>query len=237
MGLYKNTNGVLTPIAGRSKVEYGASIVKTGHVTFADIPANSYKTATVTFDTPMPDADYLITIKNVSNGWLYFDIYNVTANGFTLYLLDGHGSGATNVSADYVACKPYIDTEYNDVLQLSRPDLWPLDTEIAFENGLYGMHKAGSVTLSANTQYNLIVVPKSAGLTTTAKFIDRGGWWQASPGNYKYFIDVNWGTNIQTCYWLDIRSSMSDTPCIRLAFQHPTAGTYAYDTWVTYTKS
>ena len=236
MGTYKNTNGVLTPIAGRSKVEYGASIVKTGHITMSAISANSYQTATVTFDTPMPDADYMVFIKNVSSAWLYFDVYNVTKNGFVLYLIDGHGSGVTSPSADYVACKPYIDTEYNDVLQLARPDLWPLDTEIAFENGLYGMHKAGSVTLSANTQYDLTVVPKSAGLTTTAKFVDRGGWWQAST-NYKYFMDVNWGSGLKTCYWLDRSSGKSDTPCIRLAFMHSNAGTYDYDTWVTYTKS
>ena len=29
MGLYKNTNGVLSPIAGRGKAEYGASTVRT----------------------------------------------------------------------------------------------------------------------------------------------------------------------------------------------------------------
>lgn len=236
MGLYKNTNGVLTPIAGRSKIEYGASIVKTGHITMSNISANGYQTATVTFDTPMPDADYMVFIKNISSAWLYFDVYDVTKNGFTLYLVDSHGSGVTSPSADYVACKPYIDTEYNDVLQLSRPDLWPLDTEITFENGLYGMHKAGNVTLSANTQYDLIVVPQSVGLTTTANFIDCGGWWTASNSQFKYFINVNWSGSQKTCYWLDFRST-ANTPCIKLAFTNPTAGTYTYDTWVTYKKS
>lgn len=242
MGLYKNTNGVLAPIAGRGKAEYGASTYREKTISFT-VNALSYAKLTVTFDEPMPDANYIIAYPEISTFYsnLSFQILNtvsepITANGFTALVTNTY-NGQLSTTVKFKVYKLYTDNEYNDVLQLSRPDLWPLDTEIAFENGLYGMHKAGNITLTANTQSNLIVVPKSAGLTTTAKFIDRGGWWQASPGSYKYFIDVNWGTSIQTCYWLDIRSGVSDVPCIRLAFQAPAAGTYAYDTWVTYTKS
>ena len=76
MGLYKNTNGVLTPVAGRGKAEYGASTVRKGTATYTGATIGSYPIINVTFDTPMPDADYEI----------FFDYDEASGHGELQYM-------------------------------------------------------------------------------------------------------------------------------------------------------
>ena len=116
MGLYKNTNGVLSPIAGRGKAEYGASTVRTGTVTFPSISANYFALIDVVFDEPMPDSDYLISFINGSSGWAFYDAVNITQNGFRLCAVNTSDSALSNLTVTYTAFKLYTDKEYNDIL-------------------------------------------------------------------------------------------------------------------------
>lgn len=116
MGLYKNTNGVLSPIAGRGKAEYGASTVRTGTVSIPQSSAGASNVVSVTFDKPMPDNDYLVTFEcSTSVIDLRLVSYNKTASGFSIgYYASAATSSASTVK--YTAFKLYTDTEYNDIL-------------------------------------------------------------------------------------------------------------------------
>ena len=116
MGLYKNTENGLLPIAGKGKAEYGASTIRKG---FASIPqgtAGTSNVVSVTFDTPMPDADYLVVLEsNTSVIDARIVSYDKTASGFKIgYDLLAATSEAKKVY--YTAYKLYTDTEYNELL-------------------------------------------------------------------------------------------------------------------------
>lgn len=115
MGFYENNNGVLSPISGRGKAEYGASTVRTGTVTIPDdTTAGSFRVA---FSDAMPDSNYIVN-------W-YFDdcadgdagrlvgAINCDANGFWLYYFGGF---TKDVIIKYTAFKLYTDVEYNGLL-------------------------------------------------------------------------------------------------------------------------
>ena len=116
MGLYKNTNGVLSPIAGRGKAEYGASTVRTGTASIPQSSAGATNVVSVTFDKPMPDADYLVTFEcSTSVIDLRLVSFDKTATGFKIgyYASAATGSAST---VKYTAFKLYTDKEYNDIL-------------------------------------------------------------------------------------------------------------------------
>ena len=126
MGLYKNTNGVLTPIAGRGRAEYGASTIRKGTIVIPKYEDgdNIGKSLTVTFDTPMPDSDYMLDINSFSNYNIYtIAVLNKTANGFTLLVRLSFAQSTTITGTAnsrnlyYTAFKLYTDTEYNEVLE------------------------------------------------------------------------------------------------------------------------
>ena len=125
MGLYQNNSGVLTPIAGRGKMGFGISDYKYGTVTIASIPAGAYSSAVVTFDKPMPDSTYVISIQNMSNCYLHIDTYYQTANGFQIFLTNPTSTARTNVTADWYAFKPYTDVEYDNLVALTHYSTTP----------------------------------------------------------------------------------------------------------------
>lgn len=117
MGLYSNNNGALTPIAGRGRAEYGASTTRSGQVVFSSVTAGTYQTQTVTFDTPMPDADYLVADNcpdSLANA--YVNISDKTVNGFKITITNNTGAVITSLAWKYTAFKLYTDTEYNELL-------------------------------------------------------------------------------------------------------------------------
>lgn len=126
MGIYKNTNGVLAPIAGRGRAEYGASTVRTGSVTNSvEILPNAYSFIDVVFSSPMPDSDYLISLEVSGGYWHTSTIYTATGSktvtGFRIHIgnpgtIDTIPASTLNIK--YTAFKLYTDTEYNSVLAL-----------------------------------------------------------------------------------------------------------------------
>ncbi len=135
MGLYQNDSGVLTPIAGRGKAEYGASTVRKGTVSFS-VAGNDNATQQVIFNTPMPDADYLVDYSLPSD-FLSKQIINVeqkTANGFILY-----DTNVANVpvsfTVEYTAYKLYTDNEYNKILNGQQYSTDEVDTGKTWING------------------------------------------------------------------------------------------------------
>lgn len=110
------STGDLIRVAGQGKAEYGASTVRRGTFTGTD-NGTGLINITVTFDTPMPDADYLVEITDVSsveNFWV--SVAAKTKNGFALYLRKSTGGSSITVDGTYTAFKLYTDTEYNNLL-------------------------------------------------------------------------------------------------------------------------
>lgn len=110
------STGDLIRVAGQGKAEYGASTVRKGTFTGTD-NGTGLINITVTFDNPMPDADYLVDITDVSsleNFWV--SVAAKTKNGFSLYLRKSTGGSSITVNGIYTAFKLYTDTNYNNLL-------------------------------------------------------------------------------------------------------------------------
>lgn len=118
---YHSGNGNLQLLAGRGKAEYGASTVRKGTFSSPAISGESATVIGVTFDTPMPDADYMIDISRSSDdttGLVFSTIKNKTKNGFQLFIARPYSSDipAGAYSGTYTAFKLYTDNEYNNIL-------------------------------------------------------------------------------------------------------------------------
>ena len=111
------TDGSLTQIAGRGKAEYGASTVRTGSFNIPQHVANSVAQATVTFDTPMPDNDYVVVFNLPATNWSGCSMldYDKTANGFKVQIATIQAQPG-GYKGYYTAFKLYTDTEYNSIL-------------------------------------------------------------------------------------------------------------------------
>ena len=193
----------------------------------------------------------------VNSNWSYnansIVFLNLNPNGYyrggSMITTGGIGMYWNNTSTDYQR-QPYQVTVYytktadtagsapnKNSLLLSRPDLWDVGKEYDFGGGLYGIRVSGSVTLTANSQYNLNVV----NVGSAGKFVNCGGYWQASISSsnpYKYPLVAMWGanpvTNIQvTCPWIS-----DNDHNLKVAFMATQGqeGSHAYDFWFTYTK-
>ena len=133
MALYeieKNSSGVPTGnykhVAGRGKAEYGASTVRSGQVTMGAISAGGRSSKNVTFDSPMPDGNYLIvcTVSSSNKDCLTYNYHSQTASGFQLVVGNASSADEADVVVVYTAFKLYTDTEYNDVLDKVRDSGW-----------------------------------------------------------------------------------------------------------------
>ena len=127
MGLYEHEgDGVLSLLAGRGRAEYGASTVRKVTTTFTVPGNNGAAGQDITFSTPMPDADYLVSnpvITDANDSHLIFDVCKKTANGFRLYVTNEYIAELT-FNVEVYAFKLYTDTEYNDVLDEVRDSGW-----------------------------------------------------------------------------------------------------------------
>ena len=83
------TTGEWEQVAGNGRAEYGASTVRRGTIGVPAIAANvDYADQTITFSTPMPDADYLIDLSlqgsNTHRVAFHVVANTKTVNGFTV---------------------------------------------------------------------------------------------------------------------------------------------------------
>lgn len=118
MGLYKYDNGVLIPIAGRGKAEYGASTTR--YVTWTNAEAIAVGGSvpfSAVFDVPMPDANYEVN-WTCSASALHPVIDEKTASGFTghAYRLVSPAVDSGNGVINFTAFRLYTDLEYNELL-------------------------------------------------------------------------------------------------------------------------
>jgi len=117
---YRDQNGNTTIIAGLTPggdIEAGAVAQRTGLIEFNEDTPTGVKLVEVTFDSPMPDADYDVQLSLYSNipsefGLCSIDYWNdsthKTANGFVFLFYNGTGSTITNrMKFRYTAIKTY----------------------------------------------------------------------------------------------------------------------------------
>lgn len=183
MGLYKNNNGVLIPIAGRGKAEYGASTTRKNTWTNAEvINAGSSVAFSVAFDTPMPDNNYEVD-WTCSASALHPVIEEKTASGFTghAYRLISPAVEIGNGIINFTAFRLYMDLEYNEVLE---------DTSALMTN----TSEMGAVNLFETTltsqRYNKVVYTVNDDGTVGIEILERPS---GSTGNVIGWIDVKAG--------------------------------------------
>lgn len=114
--LVNSTTGALTRVAGRGKAEYGASTIRSGTIDFGTVESKASKAVAITFDSPMPDSDYIVFIE--SPDWpevVSCSKVNKTASGFQAIIYNNFGSALTAV-ANYTAFKLYSNVEINDLV-------------------------------------------------------------------------------------------------------------------------
>lgn len=115
---YRDSQGqefCLAPLAPGGDIEAGVVMTRTGIVTLnEDIAVGYYKNVSTTFDSPMPDADYMVYFdygnssgygKLVNAG--SFCIYSKNANGFTLSVAASNSAIQAGWNVKYVAYKVY----------------------------------------------------------------------------------------------------------------------------------
>lgn len=183
MGLYKNNNGVLIPIAGRGKAEYGASTTRKNTWTNAEvINAGSSVAFSVAFDTPMSDDNYEID-WTCSASALHPVVEEKTASGFTghAYRLISPAVEIGNGIINFTAFRLYTDLEYNEVLE---------DTSALIKNTA----EMGAVNLFETTlhtqRYNKVIYTVNSDGTINIEILERPS---GSTGNVIGWIDVKAG--------------------------------------------
>lgn len=206
MGLYKNTNGVLTPIAGRGKAEYGASTIRTGTVTYTGETISGYKSASAIFDTPMPNADYVIELdynQSAGHGELstigQFGIWEKTTAGFTIIVPP---NALTGWSLTYTAFKLYTDNEYNGLLNNQRYSTDEIDTGQTWIDGkkIYRkVYNLGGYSATSMTQIDATDLNVDSVIDMRA-LLDVNGQHSIISSN-SYSNNCNLGYNISTKKW------------------------------------
>lgn len=113
----KNSDGSWLQVAGQGRAEYGASTVRTGTVTFTAL-VNSWNVVEITFDTPMPDDDYLVIFESTNVAYVHVQqVMSKTINGFNAIVWNRDELTSSHPGyIKYTAFKLYTDTEYNKVL-------------------------------------------------------------------------------------------------------------------------
>jgi hypothetical protein len=143
------------------------------------------------------------------------------------------------VGATVIKLYEYPD---NHPYDLNRPDLWPLNTEIDFGGGLFGQHKAGTFTDTAERAVNRVVMLTLTGAQvapeSTFRLVDFGGNWQ--PNASMAMAEPVRGTNTYpessiaqwSNFWVDMDNKW-------VAFRSWTLSARTgctYDVWFTYKK-
>lgn len=194
MGLYQNNAGNLSLISGRGKAEYGASTMRTGTVNMTgNAGTGTWFSATVTFNEPMPDTNYLINLE-VTNNAAYclenIQFSNKTVNGFTMAAYHPTGTTATSIPVKYTAYKLYSNIEYSNIVESMPSDastsnqlttVNTVDTKIEAKTSCKNLTLLGSITTTtANTKvsfsqslsnFNYLVIMVSQGYSSYTNII------------------------------------------------------------------
>ena len=87
-------------------VEEAFDTYQSGTRTGLSIDAGKMNQFTVTFDTPMPDTDYVAIVNtNSGDGGLFASIWNKLATGFSVSIYNANAMNITNESFDWKAFK------------------------------------------------------------------------------------------------------------------------------------
>lgn len=183
MGLYKYDNGVLIPIAGRGKAEYGASTTRNNTWTNTEtIAPGGSVPFSVAFDVPMPDANYEVN-WTCSASALHPVIDEKTASGFTgyAYRLVSPAVDSGNGVINFTAFRLYTDLEYNELLD---------DTEGLIKNTTESGVVNQFETTIHSQRYNKVVYTVNDDGTIALEIIQRP---DTNTGLSIGFIDVKAG--------------------------------------------
>ena len=86
---YRNGQGVESPISGLNgtsgELIPSVSYYQQGQSETTSVEANVGKPITITFSTPMPDADYVVALGNFAE-YCYFSINDKATSGFKVYV-------------------------------------------------------------------------------------------------------------------------------------------------------
>lgn len=154
--------GELKRIAGRGTVEYGASTVRTGTITVTFTQPEDSQTIAATFDTPMPDSDYILIVHptNASNSTA-FCASSKTKTGFAglARITNNDPSLPKDITYVYTAFKLH-SVEGLEELENSVSNLESLNTRtqasctsVKIKNtAVYARKRNGVVTINGATQ-------------------------------------------------------------------------------------
>lgn len=110
---------------------------------------------------------------------------------------------------------------------ISRPDLWPVNVEIDFGDGLYGKRCSGTITRAANAENFVLITYHNCGTVFAS-----GGMYATIDNNYYIHIGQPFvNGEIGTIY----RDQAKDLYFMsRIPFNRTNA---PYDVWALYTKA
>ena len=152
MSLYYNNNaGVLLPVSGLNgqsgELVVGVSAMKSGSKTSDTSSWASQESGTfsIDFDTPMPDADYIVEVTIDKIG-VSHEVTNKTANGFRCQVMNiQNNTIPSKITMYYKAFKLYtasdVTTLQNDVATLKTVT----NTTVAIPNGGIRLYKCGRI--------------------------------------------------------------------------------------------
>lgn len=111
---YRNANGVETPVAGLNgtsgELVPSVSVIRTGQINLPATAAGAWNTFEVTFDTPMPDADYQVIMDNSAVAYVHVQAVRYkSAAGFSGILYTRDEITGSNSVIRYTAFKLMTD--------------------------------------------------------------------------------------------------------------------------------
>lgn len=110
---YRNSQGVETHVAGLNgtsgELVPSVALMQSGTATLT-VPVSTGVTKDVTFDTPMPDSNYIVTWDGAEPLPQEIGIKNKTANGFTIAVLGKTSGSSYTLTLKWTAFKLMTDT-------------------------------------------------------------------------------------------------------------------------------
>lgn len=111
--LYRNSNGVETPVSGLNgssgELVPSASYFQTGSISLAAQAADTETLYSVIFDTPMPDADYVVYFSRSTSTRVILVVNVKTTTGFRFYARNITSAGESAYSVQWQAFKLMTD--------------------------------------------------------------------------------------------------------------------------------
>lgn len=180
-----NADGSLTRIAGRGTVEYGASTVRSGSVSFSANP-NTYTIRAITFSEPMPDSDYLVELEIISQSNAAVHITSITSgktkNGFSIVAYNSSNSADSTLNVRWTAFKLFTVEGLSDLesnvtgLQAVVPSGASASNQLVTENDLNTSSRRIDVSNanSGDRGYKYVLLSTTSENTNTTFFSGMG---------------------------------------------------------------